>query len=298
MKLDQLIMFKTVAELGSLRQASEHLHKTQPAISQGIRQLESNLELTLFNRSKYRLELTDGGKMVYQHALLLVDEAEALREVASHIAKGNETSITIAIEASFDLNKILPLLESAQNKFPGTQIVLRQEYITGAVEALKNQNATLCISAWDEVFQPSHNLESCFLIEGSIINVASQKLLARHPELSSSRGLLNEYQIILQDSGMGSENIEWGIQDGQRRWYVNDFSTKKMLIESGMGWGRLPEQYAQPGLDEGTLELLNLNDMKNTIITNYHIIKNKKQILGPVANALWEHFKDYRFNAP
>ncbi len=205
MKLDQLLMFKAVAELGSLRQASEQLHKTQPAISQGIRQLESNLELKLFNRSKYRLELTDAGKKIYQHSLLLVDETKALQQVASNIARGNETSITMAIEASFDLRKILPLFESVQNEFPDTQIILKQEYISGAIEALKNQDATLCISPWDEVFQPSQNLESHFLIEGSMINVAPPKLLARHPKLSTSRHLLNEYQIIVQDSGMATK---------------------------------------------------------------------------------------------
>ncbi len=62
-----------------------------------------------------------------------------------------------------------------------------------------------------------------------------------------------------------------------------------------MGWGSLPNQYAQPGIDKGTLVVLNLNDLKSTIHSNYHIIKNKKQILGPVANALWEQFKTYQF---
>lgn len=297
MKLDQLIMFKEVAELGSLRQASDKLHKTQPAISQGIRQLESDLEIKLFNRSNYRLALTDAGKMLYQHALLLVEESVALRQVASHIAKGNETSITISIEASFDLKVILPLLESVQNQFSDTQIVLRQEYLSGAVEALKSQNATLCISPWDDVFLPSDNLESRILIQGSMINVASKKLLARHSKLSVSRDLLKEYQIVVQDSGIGTRNREWRVQDGQRRWYVNDFLTKRMLIESGMGWGSLPSQFAQPGIDNGSLVILKLNDIKSEVHTNYHIIKNKTQILGPVANALWEQFKAYKFTA-
>ncbi len=295
MKLDQLIMFKAVAELGSLSQASKLLHKTQPAISQGIRHLESTLQLTLFNRSNYRLELTDEGKMVYQYALRLVDEASSLQQIANHIAKGNEASITVAIEATFNLKEILPLLESVQNQFPDTQIVLRQEYITGAVEAVDKQEATLCISPWDEVFQYGFSLQSHFLIAGTMINVAAPKLLARHPELSSSRDLLNEYQIIVQDSGKGSKNKELGVQDGQRRWYANDFSTKKMLIESGMGWGRLPGHLAQPSIENGSLVALALEDSKNNMSSNYHIVKNKKQILGPVATALWENFKAYNF---
>ncbi len=295
MKLDQLIMFKAVAEEGSLRQASEQLHKTQPAISQGIRQLESSLGLTLFNRSKYRLELTEAGNMIYQHTLLIVDDAKALTQVDNNIVKGNESIITIAIEASFDLKNILSLFESVQNEFPDTQIVLMQEYISGAVEALKSRRASLCISPWDEVFQPSHNLDSSFLIEGSMINVASPKLLGRHSNLSLSRQLLNEYQVVVQDSSMGSSGREWRVQDGQRRWYVNDFSTKNMLIESGICWGILQCHYAKSGIDKGTLIPLELDDLKSTVFSSYHIIKNKNQILGPVANSLWEHFKAYQF---
>lgn len=297
MKLEQLKMLKTVAELGSLRQASVRLHKTQPAISQGIRQLELTLGVTLFSRSKYRLTLTDAGKMLYQHALRIIDESETLRQVANHIAQGNETRITVAIEASFDLKGILPLLESVQSQFPDTQIILKQEYLTGAVEAVLNQSATLCISPSDGIFQVNPNLDSHFLRKGCLINVASNKLLARHPNLSSSRELLNEYQIVVQDSGLGSKDIEWGIQGGQRRWYVNDFSSKKLLIESGMGWGKLPGHYAQPGLDNGSLIALVLQDVNSRVDFNFYLIKNKKQILGPVAQALWQQFKAYNFSA-
>ena len=55
MTLEQLKMLKHVAELGSLKNASEKLFKTQPAISQGIKQLEAQLGLQLFNREGYRL---------------------------------------------------------------------------------------------------------------------------------------------------------------------------------------------------------------------------------------------------
>src|SRR6187549_560348 len=134
MTLDQLIMFKTVAEAGSLRAASEHLHKTQPAISQGIRQLESQLELVLFNRNGYRLVLTDEGKKIFQHAQRLLNEAAEIKQVAKHLANGNEASITLAFEASFDLTRILPILEITQNEFPNTQIIIRQEYVTGAID--------------------------------------------------------------------------------------------------------------------------------------------------------------------
>ncbi|GHA13398.1 LysR family transcriptional regulator [Arenicella chitinivorans] len=296
MKLDQLLMFQSVAELGSLRGASDRLHKTQPAISQSIKQLEIGLGVTLFSRSGYRLELTQSGRILYQHALRVLNEATSLQNMARHISSGNEPSITLATEASYDLRGIIPLLSHVQKQFPDTQIVLRQERLTGAVEALSEKQATLCLSPVSTELIQNTKFKMHYLSSGCLINVASEQLLARHPELLTSTNLLNEYQIVVQDSGKYSKDKRWGVQDGQRCWYVNDFATKKMLIESGMGWGKLPQHQIQKSLDNGTLLELNLEDIQSRVTFDYYLIKNKDQILGPVAQTLWDQFEAYSFN--
>ncbi|MDP5029892.1 MAG: LysR family transcriptional regulator [Paraglaciecola sp.] len=296
MKLEQLVMFKAVADFGSLSQASQALHKTQPAISQGIRQLESILNVQLFSRAAYRLTLTQAGKAVYQHAQRLLDEAASLKQAANNIAAGNEISITIAIEAAFDLKGILPLLESVQSQFPNTQIVLKQEYLSGALDLLQKKLATLCISPAEGGVFHQGNFECHLLNSGVLVNVASPRLVARHPQLATRTELINEYQIVVQDSGSGTRDRDFGVQVGQRRWYVNDYATKRMLIESGMGWGKLPGNYAEQGLQNGSLVKLQLTDIQNEIKLHYQIMKNKDQTLGPVAQTLWERFRAYTFN--
>ena len=296
MKLEQLTMFQSVAELGSLSKASVRLHKTQPAISQSIKQLETTLGVTLFNRSAYRLTLTDEGKVLYQQTLRVLDEANSLRNIAHNIASGNETSITLATEATYNLKGIVPILANVQKQFPNTQLILKQEYLTGALEALLQQNATFCLSPLTPDLQQNNQIDRHMLSSGRLVNVASPQLIARHPRLHTSTELINEYQIVVQDSGKGSLNKSWGVQDGQRCWYVNDFATKKMLIESGMGWGKLPGHHIQRSIENGKLVQLQLSDTDNSITFDYYIIKNKKQYLGPVAQALWEQFKNYTIN--
>ncbi len=83
MTLEQLNMLVKVAELGTLKAASEKLFKTQPAISQGIKQLEIQMGFQLFSRQGYRLLLTDNGKQIYQHALKLLNEAGQIKQLAS-----------------------------------------------------------------------------------------------------------------------------------------------------------------------------------------------------------------------
>lgn len=293
MTIDQLMMFKIVAEAGSLRAASERLHKTQPAISQGIKQLEAQLDLVLFNRDGYRLALTDQGKKIFQHALRLLNEAAEIKQVAKHLANGNEATITLAFEAAFDLRRVLPILEMTQNEFPNTQIILKQEYITGAIEALIKGKADIVISPSDATRLQSPQLETILLHQGKLIDVASPRLLLRHPDLTFSSELLNEYQIIVQDTGTGTGKFEFGVQDGQRRWYVNDFNTKKMLILSGMGWGKLPDYLIAPEIESGALKRFKLQDTQNEIALNYYAIKTKNNLLGPVATKLWKNLSLY-----
>ncbi|MFB2780259.1 LysR family transcriptional regulator [Shewanella mangrovisoli] len=289
MTLEQLLMFNTVALAGSLKAASDKLHKTQPAISQSIKQLESQLDLVLFDRQGYRLMLTQEGRKLLQYAQRVLNEAQEMRQVAKHLAKGNEASITLAFEASFNLTRILPILERTQDEFPHTQIILKQEYLTGALEALNQGKADIAISAGGiEPIRSSH-FELAYLFSGSLLDVASPRLLSRHPTLSHVRELVNEYQIVIQDTGTGTANIEFGVQAGQRRWYVNDFYTKRMLIQSGMGWGKLPHYLVEQALADGSLLPLELRERQNLIQLDYYVMRPPHSPLGPVAQALWEN---------
>lgn len=289
MTLEQLKMLIKVAELGSLKGASEALFKTQPAISQGIKQLEAQLGLQLFSRQGYRLSLTDNGKQIYQHAQHLVNEASQIKQLATFLTSGNEASITLAIEASYDLKRILPVLEMTQNEYPHTQIILRQEYINGALEAVKSEQADLALTTIDNLALLTGNYQAHKLYQGNLCNVAAPKLLQRHPKLSLVTELKDEYQIVVQDSGQSSRGINYSVQTGQRCWYVNDFSTKKTLIMSGIGWGRLPDYMIKDELQSKSLVAVQLKDFATHIALNYQAIKLKSKLLGPVATKLWQN---------
>ena len=289
MKLDQLRMLKTVAETGSLSNASERLFKTQSAISQGIKQLETSLAIQLFDRKAYRLSLTPAGEQVYSHALRMLNDESEIRQIAKHLANGNESIVKIAIEASYDLNRITPILEKVQNEFPRTQIILKVEYLSGAFEAVESEQVDMAITPMQDLDLEASNIEAGLLYTGNLINVAAPRLLLRHPELQSVVELRNEYQIVVQDSGISSKGKNYSVQSGQRCWYANDFSTKKSLVMSGMGWGRLPDNRIVDELQNGSLIEIQLNDLRSKLGLNFHVIKARNSSLGPVANTLWNN---------
>src|SRR4029077_13666865 len=79
MTYDQMVAFTTVAAEGTFTGASEALHKSQPAASKLIRNLESELGVALCDRTRYRATLTDAGRVFYERAAAVIESTHALR---------------------------------------------------------------------------------------------------------------------------------------------------------------------------------------------------------------------------
>src|SRR6478609_12150790 len=87
MDLRQLRYFAAVAETCHFGRAAQQLHVAQPALSYAIRQLEAELDVTLFNRTTRQVSLTTAGEFLHGEAARIlagVDEAElGVRRIAA-----------------------------------------------------------------------------------------------------------------------------------------------------------------------------------------------------------------------
>jgi len=76
-RLRQLSYFVEAARSGSLLRASERLHVSQPAITNGLRDLETALGAKLLQRNRHGVELTGYGKVFIHHAINVLSEINA-----------------------------------------------------------------------------------------------------------------------------------------------------------------------------------------------------------------------------
>lgn len=72
--------FYYVAKYGSISQAAEALMNNQPNVSRTIKNLESELNCTLFVRSRKGVELTPEGEMLYAHVAAAVEHIQSGEE--------------------------------------------------------------------------------------------------------------------------------------------------------------------------------------------------------------------------
>ncbi len=73
MDLDQLHTFLEIVRLKSFSKAAQTCYRTQPAISAQIRQLEQELNCSLFERLGTRIQLTAAGKIFSEYAEQILD---------------------------------------------------------------------------------------------------------------------------------------------------------------------------------------------------------------------------------
>ncbi|PLC42427.1 LysR family transcriptional regulator [Ralstonia pickettii] len=88
MELRHLRYFIAVAELRSVRAASEQLHVTQPAISRQIQDLEDAIGAVLFERTPRGLKLTAAGTAYLDEARDILTRVDAANRLARRIADG------------------------------------------------------------------------------------------------------------------------------------------------------------------------------------------------------------------
>jgi DNA-binding transcriptional LysR family regulator len=82
MEIHQLRLFREVVDAGSISEAARRLNLSQPPVSYHIKMLEQELQVTLFQRGRRSIELTEAGRLLYERAGALLDmESTVSREI-------------------------------------------------------------------------------------------------------------------------------------------------------------------------------------------------------------------------
>jgi DNA-binding transcriptional LysR family regulator len=286
MTLDQLEAFRAVVVLGTYAAASDHLHKSQPAISKLVQNLERELGLTLFDRSAYRATLTDAGRLFFERANHALATTSSLFEFGRALAGEAEALVRLVVEAVTPLSPLLEVLSTVQRVFPSVRYELRTESMGGNIEALDEGDADLAIASARHVDIRKMETEPFRSVRIVAVVRADHPLASAGSPVPGS--LLRQYpQVVLRDSARDVSSPTLNVLEGGLRWTVTDVTAKLQIIEAGLGWGGLPEHVVAPALKKRRLATLDVQEFDVKAI-DLHTIRRTDQPRGAVAQALWE----------
>src|SRR6202047_1416329 len=287
--LHQLLCFEAVVTEGGFQAAAEKLLRSQPTVSSSVKNLESQLRLSLLDRSGYRVALTEAGRSFYERTRVFLHETKRLREHAAQLAMGEESELRVVNGDVCPLPEILGLLRRFFDGCPGTRLHLHFEAISGPGERLLDGEADLILHHIDKA---DPRLEFVDLFTVKVVPVVAPKFLRFPISKSITPEQMRDYvQCVIRDTARHSQPRDYFLVEGARSWTVSDQLMKKELILQGMGWGHLPRDLIEPNLRDGSLLPIAGRHFKGG---RAELVAARRRTTphGPIANRLWQFIAD------
>ena len=142
--LRQLRYFVTVAETGNVGRAAEMLHISQSPLSRQIIQLEEQLGVSLFERSKQRVHLNAEGRAFLVEARALLSNARRLVEFGRNLASGAVGRLAIGyVEGAVHAGLVAGMLRQFRRDRPQLHLSLMSLRSAAQLEGLRQRTLDL-----------------------------------------------------------------------------------------------------------------------------------------------------------
>ena len=270
--------FLKVSEMGSISKAADKLYISQPALSQQLKNLEKELDASLFIRSNKGIELTEEGKIVYKYFSM---SEKLLQEMKKEIRdkKNNVKKIRISAVPTM-CNYSLPcMIYHLKQHYPNTSVELYSRSDSFKIEEeLVSERCDIGFVAED--IKNDLVLTSKKIFEEEILLVASN-ISINYPDFITEREL-SRYDLI----NMATENE---ITRTVSR-YINDFESYKITynlesidaikscVVNGYGLAFLPYSTIKKELYNKEMKIVNIDNL--SIVQQVSLVKRISETDG------------------
>lgn len=125
MELRHLLYFKTVAEHLHFGNAARKLFISQPPLSRQIKELEVELDVTLFTRSNKRVTLTDAGEYFKEEVDAIFSRLDESKSIVRQIHLSESGEMKIGYISSVYQSYLAEVLKSMRKVFPYQNQLIR-----------------------------------------------------------------------------------------------------------------------------------------------------------------------------
>lgn len=253
MDLDQLRTFLEVVRLKSFSRAAQTCYRTQPAISAQIRQLENELNTTLFDRLGTRIELTPAGRIFAEYARRILDLQREAQDRINELQRDPRGEILLAVSEADCIYLLPDAIREFKSRFPNVELQIERSYTEKTIQAVLENRADFGIAqpaGADRRLQSVtfHTDQICLIVPAGHrlsgrAQVVPQDLLGEPlllPRFGRTRAMLETWLAPVADEIQVSMELE---------------STQlvKCFTLLGLGLGFVPWLHCQPEVASGSL---------------------------------------------
>ena len=288
-----------VAELKNFTKAAEELNLTQPCVSHHISSLEEELNVTIFNRQKNNIFLTNEGEIILKYAKRFQNLSTKLNQELIDY-KSNITKLRIGLTHTSESNIMTEVLAKCVNIMSNLTITINTDTIKNLYDKLENYEIDIAII---EGKNSNNNLNSFMLDTDYLVCAMSnndplskngvitlnelkkEKLILRLPT-SATR--------ILFESTL--ESINESIDEFNIILEVDNIATIKDLVRKNLGISILPKSACMNEVKKKKMTILPIENLSMIRETNIIYPKNFSHIdiLKTITKIYQETLKEER----
>lgn len=250
---DALAMLQTIAVAGSFAAAAREMGMVPSALTYRVRQIEDALDVLLYDRSSRQAKLTEAGAELLREGARLLEEIDAVANRVKRVATGWEPQLTIAIDTVISKPTMMELCESFFSQSPPTRIRLREETLSGTLEALTRGQADLAIGVGPDSARTAGVHSKPLGHITFVYAVAPHHPLANAPEPLSDEVIQKHRAVAVADSISRGAGQTFGLLSGQDVFTVPTMHAKLDAQLRGLGGGNLPRCMADSYIETGRL---------------------------------------------
>ncbi|BCJ98671.1 LysR family transcriptional regulator [Anaerocolumna chitinilytica] len=205
MTLQQLKYVVTVADKGTISEAAKELFISQPSLTNAIKELENEMQITIFNRTNKGIIVSNAGDEFLAYARQVLEQANLLEERYLNVKKQSARFSVSAQHYSFAVNAFVDVIR----EFGGSQydFTLRETQTNEIIEdvsRLKSEIGILYTSVKNEeviqklIRQNSLEFEELFVAKPHVF-ISSKHPLAKREQITLKE--LDEYPYLSFEQG-------------------------------------------------------------------------------------------------
>ncbi len=262
MTLNELRFVVTLAREKNFRRAAEKCFVSQPALSLGIKKLEEELGLSLFERSRSKVTVTSIGQLVINQANVVLDESEKIKELTRQGDRQLTNPFSLGLIysiAPYLLPLIIPILrkdlpsmplEVEENITQNLEESLKKGALDAAIIALPFEKPGIeYVHLYDEAFE---------------VIVPINHALAKNTSLSAKKLGREKVMLLDNDHCYSNQILEAcpGLEKNRDVQLGNSLETIRNMVASNLGISVLPKSATVSGYENPLIKTIPFSNPK------------------------------------
>ena len=287
MNLNYIKTFYYTAKLGSITNAASFLEITQPAATRQLQELQSSLNLVLFDKTGKKLKLTDVGYMLYDISEKIIILEQEIEKNIKNYQNQKSGNIKIIANEGFSnyylpemvvlFKKIFPeiaLTIDIDKPFNIYNKILTMEYDIGFTDTPSEIEEVATTKIFSDplflITSPENDLSDALYFTPE--NLSNINIVTLYKE-SMEKTLIEEYLL--------ANNISANIV-----CEVPDYQSLKHYVKNNIGVAISPKHIVNNEISTG--DLIAIPEKNNTLINSYYLITHRDKFLNKPLNIFKE----------